>query len=93
MVDHIDIFTDSANNANVVQESKLFGAHDRQPWGQLQQSSPSHNNNSKVWQVKQYVHQEIQNRHGKHSQQKEKYRDVVISEEFVRSHKLYRMLK
>lgn len=58
-------------------DSKLFCA----PRGaQLQQSSPGHNNNSKVWQVKQYVHQEIQNRHGKHSQQKEKYRDVVISE-------------
>lgn len=44
--------------------------------------------------VKKYIQQEMIQARNKYSLPKEKeYREVVISDEFIRSHKLYKMLK
>lgn len=37
------------------------------------------NNNNKMWLVKQYVHQQMQNKQFKNTKKEKDYRDVVIS--------------
>lgn len=54
-----------------------------------------HNPSNKISLVRKYAQQDLQtrNKYSCNSKETKQYREVVVSEEFVRSHHLYKMLK